>query len=310
MSFVAGAGIANIDLIYRGLPKLPAEGEEIYAEGFAVKLGGGVVNTLANLAGLGVPVRAASYLGNDIFSEFALKEMKKSGVEPVNLFSGSGDIPLAISVAALTAADRTFISYIARQEPGDAELDTVYRMCRGAKLVEMQTGYLDVYRTLKKEGVILVFDTGWDEELSYAKYRDYLELADYFTPNRKEALKISGCLSPGEAARSLSRYFKQVLIKLDREGTLVYENGREELVPAVVEFNYADSTGAGDAFLAGFLYGLYHDRDFSDSVLLGNILGGKCASVQGCLSAEMSEAELLALFEKYKRDGRTGTNYR
>jgi sugar/nucleoside kinase (ribokinase family) len=299
MSFAAGAGIANIDLIYRGLPKIPQEGEEIYAEAFAIKLGGGVVNTLANLAFLGIPVKIATYLGTDIFSEFARRQLYALGIEPENLYTGGG-IPLSVSTAAITAGERTFISYVERRPPDEDEREKVYRLLSGAKIVEMQIGFLETYRRLKKEGSLLVLDMGWDEELSFEKYHEYLELADYFTPNRREALKISGASSPEAAAERLSRYFDKTLIKLDREGALIYENGKAARVPPVEEFGYVDAAGAGDAFLSGFMYGLYHGRAFKEAVLLGNILGAKCAGVSGCLGPEMTEAELLALFSKYR----------
>ena len=57
MSFVAGAGSINIDLLFEGLPRIPNEGEELYSRGFSLQMGGGVSATLLNLAGLGVPVR-------------------------------------------------------------------------------------------------------------------------------------------------------------------------------------------------------------------------------------------------------------
>ena len=72
-------------------------------------------------------------------------------------------------------------------------------MSKGAKLVQMQEGFLPVYRKLHEEGTILIFDMGWDDELSFEKYGDYLRLADYYMPNTKEALKITGRDTPEEA---------------------------------------------------------------------------------------------------------------
>jgi len=299
MSFIAGAGIVNIDLIYSGLPRLPAEGEEVYSRDFSAQLGGGVIMTLINLRRLGVPVKAATWLGDDLFSGFARQEIEALGLGPENLYTGNG-IPLAVSTAVITDADRTFISYIDQPPIGDNELERIYRLCTGAKAVIMQYGFIEVYRRLKQEGTILVFDTGWDEALSLEKYQDYLETADYYTPNRKEALKITGAKNQEEAAQRLGDYFDTVLIKLDREGCLVSEQGRSYIVPAVPEFGYVDSAGAGDAFLAGFFYGLYHDKTPGECALLGNITGGKCVSGRGCLSAWCTEEELNALAEKYR----------
>lgn len=101
----------------------------------------------------------------------------------------------------LTPGDRTFATYCKPTAITDELLERVYTMSKGAKLVQMQEGFLPVYRKLHEEGTILIFDMGWDDELSFEKYGDYLRLADYYTPNTKEALKlITGRDTPGGGA--------------------------------------------------------------------------------------------------------------
>lgn len=299
MSFVAGAGSVNIDLFYSGLPRVPGEGEEIYSEGFSVQIGGGVPATMANLGRLGVPTRIQTSLGSDMFSDFARRSFQEAGVTPVQLGDGTG-MPLIVSTTMLTPSDRTFVSYTGRGPITDEMREQVYEHSKGAKLVEMQLDYLDVYKKLHAEGTKLVFDTGWDDDMSIEKYREFLEIADYYTPNQKEALKITGADTPEAAAEVLSDFFEHVIVKLDADGCLIREQGKNHVVPSITEFAYRDSTGAGDAFLAGLLYGLYHEYTFAESVLFGNITGGKCITGVGCLAETCTEDELLALWAKYQ----------
>ena len=296
MSFVAGAGSINIDLLFEGLPRIPNEGEELYSRGFSLQMGGGVSATLLNLAGLGVPVRIQTGLGNDMFSDFARRTFASFGVEPYNLADGTTGIPLNISAALLTPSDRTFVSYTDGLPMDDAR---IYENSRGAKIVQMGVGSLEAYRRLKADGAILVFDTGWDDAMSLETYREYLELADYYTPNQKEALKITGTDQPADAARVLTQFFDKVIVKLDKDGCLILEDGQERIIPNIPVV-HRDSTGAGDAFFAGFLYGLYHDYSFAQSVLFGNITGGTCVTAVGCLTARLTEDELLDLAEHYQ----------
>lgn len=296
MSFVAGAGSINIDLLFEGLPRIPNEGEELYSRGFSLQMGGGVSATLLNLAGLGVPVRIQTGLGNDMFSDFARRTFASFGVEPYNLADGTTGIPLNISAALLTPSDRTFVSYTDGLPMDDAR---IYENSRGAKIVQMGVGSLEAYRRLKADGAILVFDTGWDDAMSLETYREYLELADYYTPNQKEALKITGTDQPADAARVLTQFFDKVIVKLDKDGCLILEDGQERIIPNIPVV-HRDSTGAGDAFLAGFLYGLYHDYSFAQNVLFGNITGGTCVTAVGCLTARLTEDELLDLAERYQ----------
>lgn len=297
--FVSGAGNTNVDLIFSGLPRIPGEGEELYAKGFTLQMGGGVPATLINLGRLGVPTRIQTMLGKDMFSDFARSMFSENHVQPMNLYDGD-KIPLNVTAAMLTPGDRTFVSFSDHIPVTDDMCHMVYQASRGARVVEMHLGYLDVYRELKKEGTILVFDTGWEDDLSLEKYMDYIELADYYTPNQKEAMKITGAATPCAAAEVLADYFDRVIVKLDKDGCLIRENGKTARIPNIPEYVHRDSTGAGDAFLAGLLYGLYYGYNFKESILFGNITGGKCITGIGCLAASCTEPELLETAEKYR----------
>ena len=110
---------------------------------------------------------------------------------------------------------------------------------------------------------------------------------------------MTGTDTPEAAAEWLEQYFTRVIVKLDAEGCLIREHGRSKVIPNIPEFVHRDSTGAGDAFLAGLIYGLYHDRPFEECVLLGNLTGGKCVTGVGCLAAWFSEPELLDMERRY-----------
>lgn len=299
-TFVCGAGNVNIDLIFSGLPRIPEEGQELFAEGFSLQMGGGVPATLYNLGRLGVPVRIQTGLGDDLFSRYAREGFEKMGIEPFNLCPDSTGIPLNVTAVALTPDDRTFVSYSDGFPVNEEVSRMLYEQSRGAKLCQMDPRFMDVYQKLHEEGTTLILDTGWADDLSIEKLRPQLELADYFVPNQKEALKITGKDTPQEAARVLEEFFPRVVVKLDADGCLLRENGVEQFVPVIPEYVHKDSTGAGDAFLAGFMYGLYHDCSLAECVLYGNITGGKCVTAVGCLTAYCTEEELLDKAARYR----------
>lgn len=299
-NFIAGIGCTNVDILYSGIDRLPNEGEEIFAKEFSLQLGGGVPATLINLGRLGIKTKIATELGDDIFSNFARTQFEKCGVSPINLYKGDG-IPLNVTSAMITNKDRTFMSYgHGSVEATDSALQQAYEMCTGAKIVIMHTGgFLPVYKKLKEEGTTLVFDCGWDDNLSLENYSEHIEIADYYTPNQKEALKITDTDMPEKAADVLSNYFENVIVKLDKDGCLGMQNGKKFYVSQVDDFKHKDSTGAGDAFLAGFIYGLYHEYSFEDAIKFGNITGGKCVTSVGCLSAYCTEDELIKVKDSY-----------
>lgn len=300
MAFVAGAGATNVDLLYQGMERIPDVGEELYSKGFSLQLGGGVPATLINLGRLGIDAKIATELGNDIFSNFAKQKFEENNVQPLNLYFGN-EIPLNITSAIILPKDRTFITYgKGTIEPDDNAKELFYNMAKGSKITIMQLGgFLDVYKKLHDEGTILVLDTGWDDEMSFEKYNDYLEIADYYTPNQKEALKITGEDTPQKAAWSLKKYFDKVIVKVDKDGCIAINGDDEFFVKSIDEFNNVDSTGAGDAFLAGLIYGIFYDYPLKDCVLFGNLTGGKAVTEVGALSGHLTLEELLSLKEKY-----------
>lgn len=294
MSFIAGVGMSNCDLLYVGMPRIPREGEEIYAKGLSIQMGGGVPATLLTLSRLGIPVKLSTFLGEDVFSKVVEKELSQNGIDFANLYSGMG-MPVTVTSTMITTGDRTFVSYRDEVPITDRVLERIYQQSRDAKLVEMHSGFLEVYRKLKSDSVTMLLDTGWEDDLSIEKYEEYIELADYYTPSRKEAQKITGTGTPEDAIKILGKYFKNPIVKLDREGCMVMKDGEISVVPSIPDFRAVDPTGAGDAFLAGLMYGLFYDYDIRTSILFGNITGGACVSGIGCVSSYVKEPELLSI---------------
>lgn len=297
MGFVAGVGIINCDLLYSGLKGIPNEGEEVFSESFDIQLGGGIPAIMVNLARLNLPVRLFTFLGNDLFSVHMKEILKRQNIDYVNLYKGEG-MPLNITSVAVTPGDRTFLSYMGQVSLGEADIQEIYRQSTGARIIRMYNEMenpllLNMYRKLKKEGSILTMDTGWEDDLSVEKYRDYLELADYYIPNEKEALKITGTESVSEAADVLGSFFEDVVIKLGKNGCFYRGKGKEQIFKPLDHVNAVDSTGAGDAFMAGFMYGLYYGYPVEKCIRFGNIMGGYCVQAVGCLTKFPTEEELL-----------------
>lgn len=296
MSFVAAFGKLNVDLLYSGMPRIPNEGEEIYCKDFKVCLGGGLPATMINCSRLGISAKIGTFLGDDMFSQFAKSELIKSGTQ-YEIFE-SKNYPLNVTSAIITSTDRTFVSYGGTETYSDQMLEKIYNSLKGAKVVAMQEKIIPVYKELKKDGTILVLDTGYSEDMSLQKHKDLIEIADYYTPNIDETEKLTGTRDYKEALKILGEYFEKPVVKLGRDGCSGFD-GDFFTVPEIQEFSCVDATGAGDAFLSGFIYGLYNDFDFRKCILAGNITGGKCVTGVGCLTEYVNEKEITEYMNKY-----------
>ena len=297
MSFVGAFGKLNVDLLYSGMPRIPNEGEEIYSKDFKVCLGGGLPATMINCSRLGVPAKIGTFLGDDMFSDFARKELDKSGTQ-YEIFE-SKNYPLNVTSAIITSTDRTFVSYGGTETYSDKMLEKIYNSLKGAKVVAMQEKIIPVYKELKKDGTILVLDTGYSDDMSIEKHKELIEVADYYTPNIDETEKLTGTRDYKEALKILGEYFEKPVVKLGKLGCAGYDKNYF-VVDNIDEFKCIDATGAGDAFLSGFIYGLYNDLDFKQCILAGNITGGKCVTGVGCLTEYITKNEIKDYLEKYQ----------
>ncbi|MDR2267122.1 MAG: carbohydrate kinase family protein [Christensenellaceae bacterium] len=298
--FLAGIGKCNIDLIFSTLPKLPSEGDEIYADNFDICLGGGALGSLINLARLGLPVKAFTYLGEDLFSNFATKQLQHFGIEYHNL-AGTTQFAGVVTVALATKRDRTFVSWRGENHYSSKAEEDLLLKCSGAHAVIMQCGaYYDAYSQLKRQGTKLFLDLGFDSDMSIKKYAKELALADVYFPNASEALKITNLSTLGDAGTKLSELVERVVVTCASDGAQVFENGTSFHLPPPSGTKFVDATGAGDAFLAGYAYGDFMGYSTYKCVAAGNIMGARCVTQIGCLTSSTTASELEQLLMQYE----------
>jgi sugar/nucleoside kinase (ribokinase family) len=298
MSFVAGFGIANVDFLFGHMPRVPKPGEEIYAKSFSRQLGGGPVATMIQMARLSVPVRLATYVGSGDMSALVREQLAMNRVPFVNMHFSREAEPLNVSCIISCPEDRALVSYRPSAEAFRVSEDTVYQFYKGAKVAYVQLEHAPLCKRLKQEGAVVVMDSFWDDGLCMEWYEGVLPYVDYFTPNEVEALKITGAASVEEALERLSERLPLALIKLSEKGCILRHDGVTKHIPGV-EVNYVDATGAGDAFLAGLMYGIFYGHGPEDCVRLGNITGANAVTRIGCLAAEMNRRELLEGMETH-----------
>lgn len=302
---IASMGKICIDLIYSDVERFPRLGEEVFSKGFTITLGGGPPATSIALHRLGIQVRLGTFLGNGQFSKMAQKKLNEEyKVNYSNLYQGNEPEPLIITSVISTGDERSFVSYQPDHTDNKfyATEAQVYALYKGCRIAYVTLGYDDVWKRLKKEGSILVMDSAWRDDLHIDQYKNVFQYLDYFTPNEKEAPKLTNTSSPEEALDVLAEYIPNPIVKLSKNGSIIKEGGKTVHIQAARQFKSIDATGAGDAFLAGLMYGIYKGYSTREAVVLGNITGGNCVTQIGCLTAEMDESALLRHYERFRGD--------
>ncbi|GAA1276334.1 sugar kinase [Sphaerisporangium rubeum] len=108
-------------------------------------------------------------------------------------------------------------------------------------------------------------------------FLEWTQSAKLLLLNEAQAKVLTGRDDPASAAKVLTAWFPQVVIKMGAEGALWYTNNRPEpvRVPADHIERVVDGTGAGDAFAAGFLQPWLEGKQPADALAAGNALAAK-----------------------------------
>ena len=300
MKSVGGFGIANVDIIFGNADRIPKLGEEIYTPSCFKQLGGGVVATLIQLSRLGVPVKLATYIGNGSLSKYLVKKLEKEKIEYINMLSTDEEDPVTLSCIVSCEQDRGIVSYKPKEEAFGVDSKKIYEFYKDCKIAFLSLEQKEFCKSLKEAGCIIVLDSAWNDMLSLEWYYDVFPYVDYFIPNSMEAIKITGEENPEKALEKLGQYLKYPIVKNGNKGCLYKEDGEIHTVEPL-PVKHVDSTGAGDAFAAGFMYGLYYDYSLDDCIRFGNITGGYAVTKMGCLTAEIDEQKLLNYFHNIYR---------
>jgi ribokinase len=123
---------------------------------------------------------------------------------------------------------------------------------------------------------------------------------DYLTPNESELRILLGLLADDpRSSRDLAlelrrRGVRNVVVTLGRSGALILTDELETTVPAV-EVDVTDTTGAGDAFNAGFAVALAEGRDIVDAARFGVVCGALACTRLGVIPSLPDRATADAL---------------
>ncbi|HKL57240.1 MAG TPA: carbohydrate kinase family protein [Sphaerochaeta sp.] len=287
------------DLLLQGYQQMPAKGEELYLKGYTVSLGGNAIVASA-LAQLNVPTSLLTTVGDDILGEYLIALMKEKGIGQEHVIRLS-QTQTNVSFIFTQDGDRSFLTWLQEHERYLKEVQTRLASMQASLFSHIHICFellglpfiQEFLKAGRAAGVPISTDLGfqdaqsWDDE-SYA----HLALVDYFFPNIDEAKLITGSPELVQMLQKLAQYVQQPIITLGEKGVaaLSKEHGVVFVpAPSVVVCN---TTGAGDSFVAGFLYGRYHSMSLLESLQAGVVTGSLTAASFHSVSPEISEGAL------------------
>lgn len=229
--------------------------------------GGSGCNTMIGLAQLGGTASFTSRVGRDEHGELYHLKLSERGVKPnLGIANGVTGICLVLITPDAQRTMCTFLGLSRDLRPEDVNTTDISH----SKYVYV-TGYLWDTDT-QKEAVLRAMHeanrTGVKVALSLSDpfcvnrhkedfKRILREHTDVLFANFHEAQALTETQSPHEAVRALAEHCDIAVVTLDEKGSLILANGKLHEIP-VYPVTAVDTTGAGDMYAAGLLYGLTH----------------------------------------------------
>ena len=240
--------------------------------------GGSAGNTVCALAALGANPGFIGKVGQDETGAFFGDTLRRRGV---NALLATCDLPSGIASTFIsTDGERTFGTYLGAAATLRAE-DLSRKMFAGYNYLYIE-GYLLQDHDLMLRAVQLAKEEGLQVCLDMASYnvveaeRDFFDqlivkYVDIVFANESEALAYTG-KAPHEALEEIASKCSIAVVKTGKEGSLV-KKGTEviQLLSCPVD-NVLDTTGAGDFYAAGFMYGLTCGYSLEKCVQISTIL--------------------------------------
>lgn len=295
---VLGLGMAGIDIL-AGVDAFPKPDEKVRTTSVSVLGGGNTANTLTAVRRLGVSCSLVSKVGNDMYGCAALKELQEDGIE-TSYVVAKDDVNTSFTYVIVDSksATRTCIATVSNEDLLVTEV--AEEMLQGVTILVLDGRHtlaaLQLAKLAKQRGIPILLDVERDRPY----IRDLLPYADYivtnsvypfvFSPNASgKTDAMQRLLEACDAKFVVTTLGSSGSILVQREGRREKGRGVNMLVqskivsshkgsqsyeviecPAWPAEKIVDTTGAGDAFIGGIIYGLVTKMDFERMLCLAS----------------------------------------
>ena len=257
-----------------------------------LQTGGSCANTIAALGLMGATVSYCGHVANDEFGQ-EYKSQFQAACGQHSIVTGAGHTGKCLSLVSQDA-ERTMLTDLGTSVQLDG-LGDFADVIRNAQ-VFYSTGYLLLGDPMKSRliegaeiakaaGVPVALDVA-DPFVIHAVKEDMKQfITDYCDMvflNEEEAKAITGSTEATDAIAALQDVCSTIVVKLGKRGAVVYSNGQTAKT-GVEPVKPIDTTGAGDSFAAGFLFGFTNGYSLEQSVKLATKVAGETITQVGAV---------------------------
>lgn len=248
--------------------------------------GGSTANAIYGLANLGIQTGFLGKIGQDELGSRYKADLEAGGVTPLLL---SSDTHSGSCISLITPdSERTMCTCLGaaveltKEDVWPSVFDSYTHFYAEGYLVQNPDLIESAFRTAREKGLTTILDLA-----SYNTVEDNLDFlqrlisryVDVVLANEEEATAFTG-KEDEEALNEIGEVADIVVLKQGRRGSLI-KVGHDRIRCGVIECNSIDTTGAGDLYAAGFLWGLTSGLSPIKCATAGAILAGNVIEVIG-----------------------------
>ncbi|MCK6624038.1 MAG: carbohydrate kinase family protein [Anaerolineae bacterium] len=253
-------------------------------------------------ARLGLRVAMVGKVGPDEFGRFVLNYLQGRAVDTRGVVVDER-VKTGLGVILSRGNDRAILTYLGSiaqlryQDINLSLLDQARHLHLGSYFLldGLRPDLPRLFAQARVQGLTVSLDTNYDPvEQWNGGLVETLTQTDIFLPNTTELFAITGQAELEPALAQLAGQIPLVAVKLGEAGA-VAQRGADIFRAGPLSISVIDTTGAGDSFDAGFLYGYLAGWDLAKALRLGCVCGSLSTRAAGGTAAQPSLAEALAL---------------
>jgi sugar/nucleoside kinase (ribokinase family) len=268
-----------------------------------VTTGGSAANTIHGLASLGAACGYAGKIGNDELGHLFASEFQQNNISTHLPYShlDTGRVMAMVSADS----ERTMATYLgaaAGLVPADfsPELFSQYTMVYVEGYLVQDHQLIEyILKTAHQQGLKVAIDLSSfnivEQNLEFLKHLA-ANYVDIVFANEEEALAFTG-LGPEKALDSISSLCEIAIVKTGKKGSMI-KKGKEVYHISPVPTQSVDTTGAGDSYAAGFLYGYVNELNLQQCGDIASLVSSKAVETMG---ARIPEEAWPGLLEKVRK---------
>ncbi len=309
---VTCAGILVADIVRRFRERAEPGRLVTLEEPITLHVGGCAANTGISLAKMGVSSKIVGKIGDDYWGRFVIETLRGYANVDVNGVKIEKDEMTATTdiEVDMETGERTFYHYVGANSSfslddisPESYLCDVFHV-GGYNLLPSITprDLSTVFSKAHVRGASTSIDLAWSDRVQWTALKAAMGEIDYYFSNLDEARMVVSM--PGASQSEVSRVIMKmgpsvVAIKMGSSGCHVRTRTETIDMPADPEFVPVDGTGAGDAFVAGFLLGLGEGWDMGKTTRYANAVGGFCVSRPGATAGVPDRQTVLDFIEHH-----------